>query len=140
MKHPFLLWKRGKVWYYKLPEINHYLSTGQSTRRAAKNYFVEIINYKRASVPCYYTFRRYSQPYTEQASTLMTAVLRCTRGRGKSCTRREVPAFSYTNALISIHSSFLAFSGEAEIQGPCHPLLPIAASTSPIPPKRAECL
>jgi hypothetical protein len=28
MKRPFLLWKRGKVWYYKLPDIKHYLSTG----------------------------------------------------------------------------------------------------------------
>jgi hypothetical protein len=44
MKRPFLLWKRGQVWYYKLPDIKHYLSTGQTTRRAAENYVVDIFN------------------------------------------------------------------------------------------------
>ncbi len=36
------MWKRGKVWYYKLPDIKHYLSTGQTTRRAAENYVIEV--------------------------------------------------------------------------------------------------
>ena len=44
MKRPFLLWKRGKVWYYKLPDIKYYLSTGKTTRRAAENYFIDIFN------------------------------------------------------------------------------------------------
>jgi hypothetical protein len=51
MKRPFLLWKRGKVWYYKLPNIKHYLSTGQTTRKAAENYILDILNKERASVP-----------------------------------------------------------------------------------------
>ena len=63
MKRPFLLWKRDKVWYYKLPEIKHYLSTGQNTRKAAGNYVVDILKKERASVPCYYIFRRYAQPF-----------------------------------------------------------------------------
>ena len=63
MKHPFLLWKRGQVWYYKLPDIKHYLSTGQTTRRAAENYVIEVLNKERASVPRYYTFRKYAEPF-----------------------------------------------------------------------------
>jgi hypothetical protein len=63
MKRPFLFWKRGKVWYYKLPEIKHYLSTSQTTRRAAENYVVNILNKERASVPCYYTFCKYAAPF-----------------------------------------------------------------------------
>jgi hypothetical protein len=44
MKRPFLLWKRGQVWYYKLPDIKYYLSTGQTTHRAAENYVIDIFN------------------------------------------------------------------------------------------------
>ena len=62
MRRPYLLWKRGRVWCYKLPEIKHYLSTGQNTRKAAEHYVMDILNKKRTSVPCYYTFRRYAEP------------------------------------------------------------------------------
>ena len=63
MRRPYLLWKRGRVWYYKLPDEKHYLSTGQTTRSDAENYVVEIINYKRAAVPYYYTFGRYAESF-----------------------------------------------------------------------------
>lgn len=66
MKHPYLLWKRGRVWYYKLNDEKHYLYTGQTTRSAAENYVVEIINYKGAAVPCYYTFGRYAEPFSDR--------------------------------------------------------------------------
>jgi integrase len=86
MKRPFLLWKRGKVWYYKLPKIKHYLSTGQTTRRAAENYIVDILNKERGLVPCYYTFRKYTQPFFDWDRC---PHIRRLREEGKSITRRH---------------------------------------------------
>jgi integrase len=63
MKRPYLLWKRGRVWYYKVPEGKHYLSTGQSTRRAAEQFVIEVIHQERGSVPQYCSFRRYAEPF-----------------------------------------------------------------------------
>jgi hypothetical protein len=63
MKRPFLLWKRGQVWYYKLPNIKHNLSIGQTTRRKAENYVVDVLNKEHASIPCYYTFNKYAEPF-----------------------------------------------------------------------------
>ena len=86
MRRPYLLWKRGRVWYYKLPDEKHYLSTGQTTRSAAENYVVEIINYKRASVSCYYTFRQYAEPFFDWECC---PHIRRLREEGKSITRRH---------------------------------------------------
>jgi len=86
MKRPFLLWKRGRVWYYKLPDIKHYLSTGQTTRRAAENYVVDILNKERASVPCYYNFRKYAAPFFDWD---YCPHIRRLREEGKSITRRH---------------------------------------------------
>jgi len=86
MKRPFLLWKRGKIWYYKLPEIKHYLSTGQSTRRAAENYIIDVLNRERASIPHYYTFRKYSRPFYNWDQC---PHIRRLREEGKSITRRH---------------------------------------------------
>jgi hypothetical protein len=74
------------VWYYKLPDEKHYLSTGKTTRSATENYVVEIINYKRASVPCYYTFRRYAEPFFDWERC---PHIRRLREEGKSITRRH---------------------------------------------------
>jgi hypothetical protein len=63
MKRPFLLWKRGRTWYYKLAEGKHYLSTGQTTRSAAEQFVIELIHQERGSVPRYYSFRRYAEPF-----------------------------------------------------------------------------
>ena len=63
MKRPFLLLKRGQVRYYKLTDLKHYLSTGQNNHRAAENYVVDILNKERASIPSYYTFRKYATPF-----------------------------------------------------------------------------
>lgn len=86
MKRPFLLWKRGKVWYYKLPDIKHYLSTGHTTRRAAENYVVDILNKERASVPCYYTFQKYAIPFFDRDRC---PHIRRLREEGKSITHRH---------------------------------------------------
>jgi len=86
MKRPYLLWKRGRVWYYKLPDIKHYLSTGQTTRRAAENYVVDIINKERASVPCYYNFRKYASPFFDWD---YCPHIRRLREEGKSITKRH---------------------------------------------------
>ena len=86
MKRLYLLWKLGQVWYYKLPDIKHYLSTGKTTRRAAENYVVDVLNRKSASVPCYYNFRKYAQPFFIQDRF---PHIRRLREEGKSVTRRH---------------------------------------------------
>ena len=86
MKRPFLLWKRGQVWYYKLPDIKHYLSTGHTTRRAAENYVVDILNKERASIPHYYTFQKYAEPFYNWECC---PHIRRLREEGKSITRRH---------------------------------------------------
>jgi hypothetical protein len=86
MKRPFLLWKRGKVWYYKLPDIKHYRSTGHTARRAAENYVVDILNKERASVPCYYTFHKYAEPFFNWDRC---PHIRRLREEGKSITQRH---------------------------------------------------
>jgi hypothetical protein len=62
MKRPYLPWKRGRTWYYKLPEGKHYLSTGQSTRSAAEQFVIE-----GGAVPggpqISFAFRQKQQPY-----------------------------------------------------------------------------
>ena len=86
MRRPYLLWKRGKVWYYKLPEIKHYLSTGQTTRRAAEHYVIDILNKKGPAVSCSYTFSQYAEPYFDWDRC---PHVRRLREEGKSITRRH---------------------------------------------------
>ena len=86
MKRPYLLWERGRVWYYKLPGHKHYLSTGQNTRSAAEQFVIDLINQERASVPRYYTFRRYAEPFFVWNSC---PHIRRLREEGKSITRRH---------------------------------------------------
>jgi hypothetical protein len=86
MKRPYLLWKRGRTWYYKLPEGKHYLSTGQGTRSAAEQFVIELIHQERGSVPRYYSFRRYAEPFFVWDRCLHVRRL---REEGKSITRRH---------------------------------------------------
>jgi hypothetical protein len=86
MKRPYLLWKRGRTWYYKLPEGKHYLSTGQNTRSAAEQFVIELIHQERGSVPRYYSFRRYAEPFFVWDRCLHVRRL---REEGKSITRRH---------------------------------------------------
>jgi len=86
MKRPYLLWKRGRTWYYKLPEGKHYLSTGQNTRSAAEQFVIELIHQERGSVPRYYSFRRYAEPFFVWDHC---PHIRRLREEGKSITRRH---------------------------------------------------
>jgi len=69
----------GRIWYYKLPEGKHYLSTGQSTRSAAEQFVIELI-------PRYYSFRRYAEPFFVWDRY---PHIRRLREEGKSITRRH---------------------------------------------------
>ena len=86
MKRPYLLWKRGRTWYYKLPEGKHYLSTGQNTRSAAEQFVIELIHQERGSVPRYHSFRRYAEPFFVWDRC---PHIRRLREEGKSFTRRH---------------------------------------------------
>lgn len=63
MRRFYLLWKRGKFWYYRLSGEKCYHSTGLTRRTAVENFVVELLRHRRTDVPCYYTFRRYANPY-----------------------------------------------------------------------------
>jgi hypothetical protein len=43
MKRPFLLFKRGRYWYYRLAEESTFHTTGQSTRVKAEAFVVELL-------------------------------------------------------------------------------------------------
>ena len=86
MKRPFLLWKRGRTWYYTLPKGKHYLSTGQNTRSVAEQFVIELIHQERGSVPRYYSFRRYAEPFFVWDRC---PHVRRLREEGKSITRRH---------------------------------------------------
>jgi hypothetical protein len=63
MRRPYLPWKRGRTWHYKLLDSKHCLSTGQSTRSAAEQFVIELIYQERGSVPRCFSFRRYTEPF-----------------------------------------------------------------------------
>lgn len=43
MKRPFLLFKRGRYWYYSLTDESTFRTTGQTTCVKAEAYVVELL-------------------------------------------------------------------------------------------------
>ena len=44
MKKPYRLFKRGKTWYYKLPNEKSFHTTGKTVRSRAEDYVLKILN------------------------------------------------------------------------------------------------
>ena len=60
MKNPFQLWKRGKIWYYRLPGEKSFHSTGENSKMRA----VDLIYRKlQEGEKCEQTFREYAEPF-----------------------------------------------------------------------------
>ncbi|KKL92646.1 hypothetical protein LCGC14_1882590 [marine sediment metagenome] len=43
MKRPYLLYKRGNVWYYRFTGEKIFLTTGQKTRSKAEYFIIELL-------------------------------------------------------------------------------------------------
>ena len=60
MKNPFQLWKRGNIWYYRLPEEKTFHSTGETSKMRA----VDLIYRKlQEGKKCEQTFKEYAEPF-----------------------------------------------------------------------------
>lgn len=62
MKRPYLLFKRGHLWYYRLAEEKTFHTTGQRNCNKAEAYVVELIRSTEGNRnQRYLSFRRYAQ-------------------------------------------------------------------------------
>lgn len=61
-KLPVKYWKNGKYWYFKIPEMKCFKSTGETSKAMAMRYAERVIAEKRAGKenPL---FRDYAEPY-----------------------------------------------------------------------------
>jgi len=64
VKRPFLLWKRGQLWYYRLAGGKTFHTTGQTTRGKAEAYVVELLRSAEGhSRQRHLSFRLYAEPF-----------------------------------------------------------------------------
>jgi integrase len=64
VKRPFLLFKRGQLWYYRLASEKTFHTTGQTTRGKAEAYVIELLRSTEGhSRQRHLSFRRYAEPF-----------------------------------------------------------------------------
>ena len=64
MKRPFLLFKRGQLWYYRLAGGKTFHTTGQTARGKAEAYVVELLRSAEGhSRQRHLSFRLYAEPF-----------------------------------------------------------------------------
>ena len=64
MKRPFLLFKRGPLWYYRLAGEKTFHPTGQTARGKAEAYVVELLRSTEGhNRQRHLSFRRYAEPF-----------------------------------------------------------------------------
>ena len=64
MKRPYLLWKRGQLWYYRLAGGKTFHTTGQTARGKAEAYVVELLrSVEGHSRQRHLSFRLYTEPF-----------------------------------------------------------------------------
>jgi hypothetical protein len=87
MKRPFLLFKRGRYWYYRLAEERTFHTTGQTTRVKAEAFVVELLSSSEGhSRQRHLSFRRYAELFFVWDCC---PHIRRLREEGKSITRRH---------------------------------------------------
>ena len=65
MKRPFLLFKRGQLWYYRLAGEKTFHTTGQTARGKAEAFVVELLrNTEGHGRQQHLSFRRYTEPFS----------------------------------------------------------------------------
>ena len=87
MKRPFLLFKRGEYWYYRLAGDKTFHTTGQKSRNKAEVLVVELLRsaetHRRQR---HLSFRLYAEPFFDWDHC---PHIRRLREEGKSITRRH---------------------------------------------------
>jgi integrase len=87
MKRPFLLFKRGEYWYYRLAEGKTFHTTGQKSRSKAEAYVIELLrNAEKQGRQRHLSFRLYATPFFIWGRC---PHVRRLREEGKSVTRRH---------------------------------------------------
>ena len=87
MKRPYLLFKRGHLWYYRLAGERTFHTTGQRIRSKAEDFVIELLKSQETNRrPRHITFRKYAQPFFAWGRCLHISRL---REEGKSITRRH---------------------------------------------------
>lgn len=87
MKRPYLLYKRGHLWYYRLAGEKTFHITGQRNRNKAEAYVVELLrNAEGSGRQRHLSFRKYAQPFFDWDRC---PHIRRLREEGKSITRRH---------------------------------------------------
>lgn len=88
MKRPFLLHKRGDVWYFKLPDEKTYHSTGESVKARAQEHAMDAAHSKPSRNGTA-TLRSYAEPFYVWETC---PHIRRLQEDGRSITRRHVRA------------------------------------------------
>ena len=87
MKQPFLLFKRGQLWYYRLSGGKTFHTTGQTTRGKAEAYVVELLrNAEGHGRQRHVSFCLYAEPFSLWGRC---PHIRRLQEEGKSFTRRH---------------------------------------------------
>ena len=87
MKRPYLLFKRGRYWYYRFAGEKTFHTTGQKTRSEAEAFMVELLRSAEDSGRRrHLSFRRYAEPFFDWDRC---PHIRRLREEGKSITRRH---------------------------------------------------
>ena len=87
MKRPYLVWKRGQRWYYRLAGEKTFHTTGQITRGKAESYVLELLRSAEGHTrQRHVSFRPYAEPFVLWGRC---PHIRRLREQGKSFTRRH---------------------------------------------------
>jgi len=87
MKRPYLLFKRGRLWYYRLAGEKTFHTTGQRNRNKAETFVVELLRSSDGHKnQRHLSFRRYAAPFFDWD---YCPHIRRLREEGKSITRRH---------------------------------------------------
>jgi integrase len=88
MKRPYLLFKRGNLWYYRLAGEKTFHTTGQRNRNKAETYVVELLRSSEGNRnQRHLSFRQYAEPFFDWDRC---PHIRRLREEGKSITHRNV--------------------------------------------------